>query len=48
MNKGGGSIYTLDEIKPIQALCQEKRLKAPFGPEARLFNALVGSRRVSS
>ena len=27
MNKGGGSIYTLDEIKPIHALCKEKGLK---------------------
>jgi threonine aldolase len=40
MNKGGGSIYTLDEIKPIQALCQEKDLKLHLDG-ARLFNALV-------
>jgi threonine aldolase len=40
MNKGGGSIYTLDEIKPIQALCQEKGLKLHLDG-ARLFNALV-------
>lgn len=40
MNKGGGSIYTLDEIKPIQALCTEKGLKLHLDG-ARLFNALV-------
>jgi threonine aldolase len=40
MNKGGGSIYTLDEIKPIQALCKEKGLKLHLDG-ARLFNALV-------
>lgn len=40
MNKGGGSIYRLDEIKPIQALCQEKGLKLHLDG-ARLFNALV-------
>jgi len=40
MNKGGGSIYTLDEARPIQALCQEKGLKLHLDG-ARLFNALV-------
>lgn len=40
MNKGGGSIYTLDEIKPIHALCQEKGIKLHLDG-ARLFNALV-------
>lgn len=40
MNKGGGSIYTLDEIKPIQALCREKGIKLHLDG-ARLFNALV-------
>jgi len=40
MNKGGGSIYTLDEIKPIHALCREKGLKLHLDG-ARLFNALV-------
>ncbi len=40
MNKGGGSIYTLDEIKPIHALCIEKGLKLHLDG-ARLFNALV-------
>ena len=40
MNKGGGSIYTLDEVRPIQALCQEKGLKLHLDG-ARLFNALA-------
>lgn len=40
MNKGGGSIYTLDEVKPIAALCQEKGIKLHLDG-ARLFNALV-------
>ena len=40
MNKGGGSIYTLDEVRPIHALCQEKELKLHLDG-ARLFNALV-------
>ena len=40
MNKGGGSIYTLDEVRPIQVLCQEKGLKLHLDG-ARLFNALV-------
>jgi threonine aldolase len=40
MNKGGGSIYTLDEVRPIRALCQEKGLKLHLDG-ARLFNALV-------
>jgi threonine aldolase len=40
MNKGGGSIYTLDEIKPIHDLCNAKGLKLHLDG-ARLFNALV-------
>ncbi len=40
MNKGGGSIYTLDEIKPIHTLCREKGIKLHLDG-ARLFNALV-------
>lgn len=39
-NKGGGSFYTLDEVRPIQALCQEKNLCLHLDG-ARLFNALV-------
>ena len=40
MNKGGGSIYTLDEIAPIHALCKEKAIKLHLDG-ARLFNALA-------
>lgn len=39
-NKGGGSYYTLEEIKPIQKLCADKGLKLHLDG-ARLFNALV-------
>ncbi len=39
-NKGGGSFYTLDEIRPIQELCRSKGLKLHLDG-ARLFNALV-------
>lgn len=39
-NKGGGSYYTLDEIKPIRQLCLAKNLKLHLDG-ARLFNALV-------
>ncbi len=39
-NKGGGSYYTLDEIRPIHQLCREKNLKLHLDG-ARLFNALV-------
>jgi len=41
-NKGGGSFYTLDEVKPIQELCQRKGLALHLDG-ARLFNALVES-----
>ena len=37
-NKGGGSIYTLDEIKPIASLCQQQGLRLHLDG-ARLFNA---------
>lgn len=40
MNKGGGSIYTLDEIKPIRKLCDQHKLKLHLDG-ARFFNALV-------
>jgi threonine aldolase len=40
MNKGGGSIYTLDEIKPIRKVCDEHGLKLHLDG-ARLFNALA-------
>jgi len=39
-NKGGGSFYTLDEIKPIAELCKERELMLHLDG-ARLFNALV-------
>lgn len=40
MNKGGGSVYTLDEVKPIKALCDKSGIKLHLDG-ARLFNALV-------
>ncbi|WP_421795778.1 threonine aldolase family protein [Haliscomenobacter sp.] len=39
-NKGGGSFYTLDEIRPIQQVCQERGLALHLDG-ARIFNALV-------
>ncbi len=39
-NKGGGSFYTLDEIRPIHELCKAKGLRLHLDG-ARLFNALV-------
>lgn len=39
-NKGGGSYYTLDEIKPIAELCSKEGLKLHLDG-ARLFNVLV-------
>ncbi len=39
-NKGGGSYYTLDEVRPIARLCRENDLKLHLDG-ARLFNALV-------
>lgn len=39
-NKGGGSYYTLDEIRPISTLCREKGLRIHLDG-ARLFNALA-------
>jgi threonine aldolase len=42
MNKGGGSIYTLDEVKPIKAICDKHGIKLHLDG-ARLFNALVAS-----
>ncbi len=40
MNKGGGSVYTLEEIKPIKALCDQQGLKLHLDG-ARIFNALA-------
>ncbi len=39
-NKGGGSYYTLDEIRPIHRLCKSLGLKLHLDG-ARLFNVLV-------
>ncbi|MBK9257602.1 MAG: aminotransferase class I/II-fold pyridoxal phosphate-dependent enzyme [Saprospiraceae bacterium] len=39
-NKGGGSFYTLDEIKPISELCKRKNLRLHLDG-ARIFNVLV-------
>lgn len=40
VNKGGGSCYTLAQIKPIAELCQNKDLKLHLDG-ARIFNALA-------
>jgi len=42
MNKGGGSIYDLEEIKGIKSVCDEHDLRLHLDG-ARLFNALVAS-----
>lgn len=41
-NRGGGSVYTLDEIDPIRALCSEAALALHLDG-ARLMNALVAT-----
>jgi len=40
VNKGGGSCYTLEDIKPIAKLCNDKGLKLHLDG-ARVFNALT-------
>ena len=40
MNKGGGSIYDIDEIRKIRGVCDEHNLKLHLDG-ARFFNALV-------
>src|ERR1700749_281715 len=40
VNKGGGSCYTLEQIKPIAKLCRDKALKLHLDG-ARIFNALA-------
>jgi threonine aldolase len=40
VNRAGGSIYELNEIKPIAELCKIKKLKLHLDG-ARLFNALI-------
>ncbi len=42
MNKGGGAIYDLEEIKRIRKVCDEKGLRMHLDG-ARLFNALIES-----
>ncbi|MGZ3778750.1 MAG: threonine aldolase family protein, partial [Mucilaginibacter sp.] len=42
VNKGGGSCYTLEDIKPIAALCRDKGLKLHLDG-ARIFNALANT-----
>jgi threonine aldolase len=41
-NKGGGTIYAIEEIKKISALCKERGLKLHLDG-ARIFNAIVES-----
>ncbi len=41
-NKGGGSIYDMEELRRLSALCKEKGLKFHCDG-ARIFNALVAS-----
>ncbi|MDB5089893.1 MAG: threonine aldolase [Mucilaginibacter sp.] len=40
VNKGGGSCYTIEQIKPIAELCKNKDLKLHLDG-ARIFNALM-------
>lgn len=42
MNKGGGAIYDMDELKKISKLCKERGLKFHCDG-ARIFNALVAT-----
>lgn len=42
VNKGGGSCYTLEMIRPIADLCRQKQLRLHLDG-ARLFNALVAT-----
>ena len=39
-NRGGGSCYTIEDIKPIAKLCKERNLKLHLDG-ARIFNALA-------
>lgn len=47
MNKGGGSIYHLDEIKRIQKVCKSHQMQLHLDG-ARLFNALVETKDLPS
>ncbi|QDH81374.1 aminotransferase class I/II-fold pyridoxal phosphate-dependent enzyme [Echinicola soli] len=42
MNKGGGSVYTLGEVKAIQQVCQAHQLKLHLDG-ARIFNGLAAT-----
>ncbi|MEL7220251.1 MAG: GntG family PLP-dependent aldolase [Bacteroidota bacterium] len=46
-NKGGGSIYRLEEVSPIKAVC-EKHGMALHLDGARLFNALVETQEMTT
>lgn len=46
-NKGGGSIYRLEEVKAIRAVCDKHELKLHLDG-ARLFNALVETQESTS
>ncbi|HEY4326011.1 MAG TPA: GntG family PLP-dependent aldolase [Mucilaginibacter sp.] len=39
-NRGGGNCYTLEQVKPVAALCKAKGLKLHLDG-ARIFNALI-------
>ena len=43
VNRAGGSYYTIDQVKPIHALCKKHNLKLHLDG-ARIFNALVESK----
>ena len=45
-NKGGGSIYDIEEIKKIKKLCEEKSIKLHLDG-ARIFNAIIESNYTS-
>lgn len=42
MNKGGGSFYTLDQIKEIKKICDKHRMSIHLDG-ARLFNAIIAT-----
>jgi len=42
VNKGGGSFYTLGQLEPIKALCDQHQLPLHLDG-ARIFNALIAS-----
>jgi len=46
-NKGGGSIYRLEEVSPIKAVCEEHGMALHLDG-ARLFNALVETKETTT